>query len=166
MPTTPRPGVAPPPGPRFVLLFCVLPIVVGGSIYLLFRDNHLLMFRWAGWLGLTRLILAARIYTLQHGQILPEWLLFSVPDGVWVFSITAFFTRLWHDGSWYVRAFWIALGPALAMGGELGQALGLVPGTYDPADLVFYGVSAILAFALAQWAVRLARGAVGDAEPG
>jgi hypothetical protein len=73
---------------------------------------------------------------------------------VWVFASTAFFTRLWHDGPWYLRAFWISLGPALAMGGELGQALGVVPGTYDPADLVFYGVSAMLAFLLASLAVR------------
>ena len=152
-----RAGVASPPGVRFVLVFCVAPIVVGGLIYLAFRDEHLLMFRWAEWLGFGRLITAARLYSLRHGGALPEWVLYSVPDGVWVFASTAFFTRLWHDGHWLVRAFWISLGPALAMGGELGQALGIVPGTYDPADLLFYFVAAMLAFGAAQVAVVRAR---------
>jgi len=151
------------PGLGFVLLYCALPILVGGLIYLAFRDTSLLMFRWAGWLGVDRAIDAMRVVTLPHRPGIPEWILFSVPDGVWVFACTAFFARLWHDGHWAYRAFWIGLGPVLAIGGELGQLsfIGLVPGTFDMADMVFYTVSTAAALWLAQRAVARARARAG-----
>jgi hypothetical protein len=132
---------------------------VGGLIYLAFRDSSLLMFRWAGWIGLDGAIDSLRVHTLPHRSLLPDWVLFSVPDGVWVFACTAFFARLWHDGHWAFRVFWIGLGPALAIGGELGQlgVLGLVPGTFDVADLLFYLIATVAALWLAQRAVRRAR---------
>lgn len=148
------------PGPSlgYVLLYCALPILVGGLIYLAFRDDSLLMFRWAGWVGLDGLIEAGRGYSLPYRPFIPDWILFSVPDGVWVFASTAFFARLWHDGHWALRVVWIGMGPVLAIGGELGQHawLGLVPGTFDPADLLFYVVSAVAALWFAQRAVRQA----------
>jgi hypothetical protein len=146
------------PGVGFVLLYCALPILVGGLIYLAFRDTSLLMFRWAGWFGLDVAIEAMRVHTLPHRPGIPDWILFSVPDGVWVFACTAFFARLWHDGHWVFRGFWIGLGPALAIGGELGQLgfIGLVPGTFDPADMIFYIASTAAALWLAQRAVRRA----------
>ncbi len=149
----------PAPGVGYVLLYCVLPIFIGGMIYLAFRDTSLLMFSWAETIGLDAAIEAMRVHTLPHRPGIPDWILFSVPDGVWVFACTTFFARLWHDGAWYYRAFWIGLGPALAIGGELGQLtwIGLVPGTFDPADLLFYVVSGVAALWLAQRHAAAAR---------
>ena len=142
----------PGPGLGFVLLYCALPILVGGLIYLAFRDTSLLMFRWAGWIGLDAAIDAMRVHTLPFRPGIPDWVLFSVPDGVWVFACTAFFARLWHDGHWAFRLFWIGLGPVLAIGGELGQLgfIGLVPGTFDPADMIFYVIAGVAALWLAR----------------
>mgnify|MGYP006971705643 CR=1 FL=1 len=153
----------PGPGLGFLALYCALPILVGGLIYLAFRDTSLLMFRWAGWVGLDVVIDAMRVYTLPHRPSVPDWILFSVPDGVWVFACTAFFARLWHDGHWFFRAFWIGMGPALAIGGELGQLpfIGLVPGTFDPADLVFYVACTAAALWLVRGALSRARAGVG-----
>jgi hypothetical protein len=153
----------PGPGLGYVLVYCALPILVGGLIYLAFRDTSLLMFHWAGWIGLDSAIEAMRVHSLPHRAAIPDWVLFSVPDGVWVFACTAFFARLWHDGHWAFRVFWIGLGPALAIGGELGQLpfIGLVPGTFDPADLLFYIVSGGAALWLAQRAVQRARARLG-----
>jgi len=148
------------PGLGFVTLYCGLPISLGGLIYLLFRDSSLLMFRWAGWLGLDGLIEAARVHSLPHAGSIPEWILFSLPDGVWVFACTAFFARLWHDGRWAARLFWIGMGSLLAIGGELGQAAGLVPGTFDWADMIFYAAAGGAALWLTQRAIRRARRAL------
>jgi hypothetical protein len=152
----------PGPGLRFVLLYCALPILVGGAIYLAFRDTSLLMFRWAGWIGLDTAVEAMRVHTMPYRPAIPDWILFSVPDGVWVFACTAFFARLWHDGPWYFRVFWIGLGPALAIGGELGQlpSIGLVPGTFDVADLLFYVLSLVAALWLTHLALRRHRARV------
>jgi hypothetical protein len=158
-PAAPAAHSIPGPGLGFVLLCCVLPVFVGGMIYLAFRDTSLLMFRWAGWLALDGAIEAMRSHTLPYRPGIPDWVLFSVPDGVWVFACTAFFARLWHDGHWAFRLFWIGLGPALAIGGELGQLpfVGLVPGTFDTADLLFYVIAAMGALAAARHATARAR---------
>ena len=123
---------------RYFLLAVVLPIVVGGLIYILFRTNTLLMFEWAETLSLTDLIIAGREAAAPLLPWVPGFVLFSVPDGVWVFSATAFFARLWHDGPLWMRLGWIGAAPAMAIGGELGQIIGLVPGTFDVIDMIAY----------------------------
>ncbi|MEL6348771.1 MAG: hypothetical protein AAFV53_37045 [Myxococcota bacterium] len=129
---------------RYVLLACLLPMTVGGLVYLLFRDTGLLMFRWADALQLTPVLVDARAAVAPLSADVPDVLRFSLPDGAWVFSYTAFFARLWRDGPLWMRVFWIGLGPAMAIGGELGQLIpGFVPGTFDPLDLVFYVVAAV-----------------------
>ena len=123
---------------RYFLAAVVLPIVVGGLIYILFRTESLLMFRWAESLSLTDLITRGRAAAAPLLPYVPGFVLFSVPDGVWVFSATAFFARLWHDGPMWMRAGWIGAAPAMAIGGELGQIVGLVPGTFDVLDMIAY----------------------------
>jgi len=120
-------------------------MVVGGVVYLLFRNTHMLMFRWVDLLGWTPALMDARHLAAPIRQWLPGWLLFSLPDGAWVFSCTAFFAHLWPDGPGWMRWGWIGLGSALAAGGEIGQVLGLVPGTFDGRDLVAYLAAAGLA---------------------
>ena len=115
-----------------------MPIILGGLIYILFRTEGLLMFQWAEALSLTDLISRGRAAAAPLLPHVPEFVLFCVPDGVWVFSATAFFARLWHDGPLWMRAVWIGITPAMAIGGELGQIVGLVPGTFDVLDMIAY----------------------------
>ena len=135
--------------PRFLLLCGFLPILVGGLIYILFRDESLCMFTWARALGLGGLVSEARVHSLPYVGYLPEWLLFSLPDGAWVFACTAVFARLWPDGPWLLRLGWIGSGSILAIGGEIGQWFGFVPGTFDPTDMVAYALAGVTAYLLA-----------------
>ena len=142
---------------RYLLLAVVLPIVIGGLIYLLFRTDSLLMFAWADQLLLTDLIVRGRAAAAPLLPHVPGFVLFSVPDGVWVFSATAFFARLWHDGPLWMRAGWIGITPAMAIGGELGQITGLVPGTYDVLDMLAYITATAGALRTAQRSAAAAR---------
>lgn len=136
--------------PAFLAVGVGLPVLLGGLTYILWRDTDMLMFVWADWLGLMPGILELRERFAPVRESLPEWLLYCFPDGVWVFACTAFFARLWPDGPAWMRWSWISLGTVLAVGGELGQLTPLVPGTFDPLDIVFYLGAAVLAYALAQ----------------
>jgi len=136
---------------RYFLLVVVLPIVVGGLIYILFRTDTLLMFQWAEAISLTDLINRGRASVATLQPLIPEFVLFSVPDGVWVFSATAFFARLWHDGPLWMRIGWIGAVPAMAIGGELGQIIGLVPGTFDIFDMIAYTAATLGALWVARW---------------
>lgn len=142
---------------RYLLLAVVLPIVIGGLIYVLFRTDSLLMFDWAEQLLLTDLIDRGRAVAAPLLPRVPDFVLFCVPDGVWVFSATAFFARLWHDGPLWMRACWIGITPAMAIGGELGQATGLVPGTFDVLDLLAYIIATAGALWFAQRSAAAAR---------
>ena len=141
---------------RYFLLAVVLPIVVGGLIYILFRVDTLLMFKWADALLLTETIAGWREQAAPLRPYLSDFVLFSVPDGVWVFSATAFFARLWHDGPLWMRLMWIGATPAMAIGGELGQIVGLVPGTFDMADMLAYVVATLAALWVANRSARSA----------
>ena len=108
------------------------------------------MFRWAATLHLAAGLDAARALAAPLAAWIPASILFSLPDGAWVFSYVAFFARLWQDGPLWMRLGWIGLGPAMAIGGELGQLVpGFVPGTFDPLDLVAYTAATAGALAVA-----------------
>lgn len=143
---------------RYFLLVVVLPLVVGGLIYILLRTDTLLMFQWADALSLTIPISRGRAAAAPLLPWVPGFVLFSIPDGVWVFSATAFFARLWHDGPLWARMLWIGMAPAMAIGGELGQLVGLVPGTFDVLDLLAYAGATLGALAIAQRSARSATG--------
>jgi hypothetical protein len=137
----------------FLAAHVVLPLLVGGGIYLAWRDTSLLMFHWLDAVGGLAPLHPLRVAAAPLRPSLPDWLLFSVPDGAWVYACVAFFGRLWLDGPRLARAFWTGLGPALAIGGEVGQIVGLVPGTFDVADVVWYAAAGVVAavFAAAPW---------------
>jgi len=137
----------------YLAVHVLLPIFIGGMIYVCWRVDHLFMFRWFDTLGLTPAVEACRAFAMPARPYIPDWILFSVPDGTWVYACVAFFGRLWRQGPLWAQVLWIGLGPAMAIGGELGQIPGWVPGTWDWVDFVCYVVAAVVSFAFAWWPV-------------
>lgn len=131
----------------FIVVHCVIPLWIGGWIYLLWRSESLLMFQWAESIGIRWFVEMGRDWFGHIGPSLPDWFLFSVPDGAWVYVATAFFGRLWRTGPLWSHVCWTSIAPALAIGGELGQIPGFIPGTFDWMDLVAY----LLAAAISYW---------------
>lgn len=123
-----------------------LPLLVGGMVYLAWRTQSLLMFSWADFIGLEHLISALRQFAAPVLPYVPEWILFSLPDAAWVYSITAAYVIVWKTASCPEGLFWISLGCLLGVGGELGQLAGVVPGTFDPVDLIVMLGAAYLSF--------------------
>jgi hypothetical protein len=118
---------------RFFLLHVVLPTAVGATIYLLFRTTSLLVFDWLQTLHLLPLVMVARQFC--SAIRLPEWLLYSLPDGLWVYAVTSWMILIWSRRP---PMPWLIVGVALGVGGELGQAVGMVSGTYQHLDMIFY----------------------------
>ncbi|EAR16287.1 MULTISPECIES: hypothetical protein [Robiginitalea] len=116
----------------FITLLC------GGLIYVLFRTATLKMFVWYETIGLGGLINELRNWSFQFAGKLPEWILFSLPDGLWIFSYVCLMLAIWRNSFSFKNAIWILIIPILAISSEIGQYLGLVIGTFDFADLLFY----------------------------
>ncbi|HEY6046787.1 MAG TPA: hypothetical protein VIU65_09300 [Pyrinomonadaceae bacterium] len=130
----------------FLVLHVLTPVTVGGLIYLRWRDSNLLMFKWFRALGLETVV-----GWLRAGAGEPSgwffWLAYSLPDGLWVYALTALMIFLWRDARSSTRFLWPSLGLLLGAGSELGQLAGVVPGSFDVIDLlvcVFAAVAAMI----------------------
>jgi len=133
-----KPNCNPKSGASLIWHVC-FPIMLGAGIYSLWRSKRLLVFTWYGWLGLYAPLLALRAKLAGVRHFLPDFVLYSLPDALWVYSFTFLMQSVWflHPKS-YGRTFWILLPVSLAVGAEVGQLLKIVPGTFDLMDIAGY----------------------------
>jgi len=122
--------------PLFLAVHVVSPTIVGFIVYLLWRSPNL---RWVGWMkavGLDRSFHEIRAWSDPLRGYVPEWLLFSLPDGLWVYALTAGMVLIWAGERGLVSRLWVACGLILGAGAELLQALDFIPGTFDWHDMI------------------------------
>lgn len=134
--------------PRAITLSsAVLSMVLGGLIYLLWRPKSLVMFSWVAALQLDGVVNDTRIWASEYVGMLPAWMCFSLPQALWLMSGCLALQLIWWktpcSGG---KRFWMFALLALAVAGEVGQALYLVEGVFDYLDLTFI----LLAFLLSR----------------
>jgi hypothetical protein len=118
-----------------------LPIIIGGLIYVLFRSDSLLMFKWFEFLGLSNIVYIVRESVTNINLF--DWVIYSLPDGLWVYSFATCLIILWNENKSYLFLFLIIpflLGPGV----EILQFFNLFKGTFDLMDLII----TIIAFSL------------------
>lgn len=128
-----------------ILFHGILPVFVGGIIYITWRSSSLLMFHWFEAMNLIDIINIMR----SNAFSVPKWFIYSLPSGLWIYSFTFILTYVWYDSKSNLKYFWIALAPIVAIGSEIGQLFGIVPGTYDFTDILLYVAFIILSFVAA-----------------
>lgn len=128
---------------RKVLLACT-PLTIGGLLYLGYRNTNLLMFRWANFLGLSRIVNSWRKFCFQYP--LPEWCYYALPDGLWLLSYILLIYIIWDSHTWK-SIIWIYALPTIAITSELIQLLDSRFGTFDIMDVICY-MGAVLLFEL------------------
>ena len=131
------------------ILLAGLPLFSGGLIYLLFRPGTLRIFKWLDLAGLREPLEILRVHTLQLVPLMPEWLIYSLPNGLWAFSYAFIITAAWWKQSGYLKYFWLISVPIVGLGYELLQLKGAIPGTFCYQDLIFCTVGITAGFALA-----------------
>jgi len=119
-------------------------LLLGGMVYLSFRSNTLVMFSWFDKINLLEPISELRLITLPLSANLPNWFLYSLPDGLWLFSYLTVLLVIWDNTISKQNIQWFFLVPILAIFSEIGQLSGIVPGTFDITDLLFYLGGSIL----------------------
>ncbi len=129
--------------PALVALHVALPLVVGVVAYVAWRDSPVRVVTW-----LPGVVVASLRDTL--GRIpLPRAVAGSLPDAAWGWAFGAALAIVWRASRWREKAPWLAAGAALAIGVELGQAAGVVPGTFDWIDLASIAIGYALGATLA-----------------
>lgn len=130
-------------------------LLVGGLIYLLFRTSSLKMFGWYKTIGLGEFTNGLRKLTIPFADKIPDWILFSLPDGLWTFSYVSLVLFIWNNSISKNNLFWILIIPTLAICSEIGQLLGFVPGVFDATDLLLYLLGMTLPFIFFKKSINL-----------
>ncbi|WP_210148253.1 hypothetical protein [Chryseobacterium scophthalmum] len=116
----------------------IISLIFGIAIYLLFRTSSLKVFGWLEILNIDFLNSDIRKFSIKYLEILPNWFLYSLPDGLWIFSYVCLMIYIWNFKLNAHSFFWIGTIPLIAIFSEIGQAINVIPGTFDFCDLLFY----------------------------
>ena len=119
-------------------------LIFGSFLYLKFRSETLLMFKWAENLGLNYIISSIRESSSVLNSPQMKYLVFSAPFGMWVISFSCFIGAIWHKDNSLSAIIWRLFVPVIAISSELLQFVGLLPGTYDTNDLLVLIFSTII----------------------
>ena len=123
----------------------IIPILIGSFIYLIYRSETLIMFDWFNALGVSDLISTIRKFPLFDAQI-PLWIKYSLPDGLWVYSLTSLMIIIWKDVNSKSKYYWITSSIIIAIIIEIGQYFKFIPGTYDSIDIFLCLIAFSLSF--------------------
>jgi hypothetical protein len=116
------------------LLGHLLTLILGGFIYISFRTESLTMFKWFAIASLDVPIAHLRAITLALALNLPSWLLYSLPNGLWVFSYISLMLMIWKNKINQQNISWFFLVPLMAILSEIGQLFKIVPGKITTID--------------------------------
>ena len=127
---------------RISLLVAVICLLFSGLIYILFRSTDMYMFlpvkACGGLSGLNE------IRSTFVGCHLPDWFLFSLPDGLWLYAYMLIVRCLWYNDNSVIKVLFLSVLPVFAITIEVLQFLSLYFGTGDIIDIVFYLVFILL----------------------
>lgn len=127
---------------KIIISLCAL--FAGGTIYLLWRSDTLLMFYWLEQLGIIDVIKGFRINLASYRNTLPNWFIYSLPNALWFYSGLLLLKKIWEDISPNDGIYWIICFCLIAFGSEIIQIFNLIGGTFDFVDLFLMIIAGLL----------------------
>ena len=125
---------------KVILSFAIL--IIGGFIYVGFRDKSLLMFTWFEQLGVGGEVDAIR--GLVNSEGVYGWVKNSLPDGLWLFAYMFLVDAIWNGSKLISSYIFIYSLPFFALLSEFFQYFGLLQGVFDWVDVASYLFAIIL----------------------
>ena len=126
------------------IIISIILFFLGGIIYLGYRSKTLLMFKWVNSLNISDTITSWRSFSTQYP--LSDWVLYSLPDGLWLLSYMILIDAVWGTDSKGL-SYWLYILPFIGIASELIQIILPIMGTFDYIDLTCY-ISAVLIYKL------------------
>jgi len=127
-----------------IMTYVLLPIFIGGLIYIVSRSKSLKMFNWFEKINLSNEVRIIRDYFSNIE--LPNWIIYNLPDFLWVFSFTSLLFIIWNKKIEKENVFYILFPMGIGVLSEFGQLFSIISGTFDKVDIIFYvfgGLSSI-----------------------
>lgn len=112
-----------------------LPFFIGVIIYICFRPVNLVYFHWLESIGLQKHLEEINNVFFQFRYFIPKWVLYSLPDGLWCFSLNSLFFLIWKNS--YYLSFVLFISFIFCIGTEMLQKFNIIVGYFDILDLFF-----------------------------
>ena len=129
---------------KFTLVF--LPLLIGVLIYLLYRSKNLYYYNFIHFLNINGYVLLARETAILYRKLFPTWVIYSLPDGLWLFSTGGAF--LIARKKYLLHFFWFLFIYLFMVGIEYIQKFygghGTPIGTFDKTDIIAYTYAYII----------------------
>jgi hypothetical protein len=119
------------------LCLSVSALFLGGIIYILCYASQPVFFAWISKAGLSSWLNMARHTQLASGHAIPQWIVYSLPDGLWAFAYALLIAGIWKGKNSGIKYFWMSTIPVLIIGAELLQYTEMVKGTFSFVDIAF-----------------------------
>lgn len=128
----------------YILLNIITPLLFGITIYVFFRNDNLLFYKWLESIGNYNFTFPVSVDLTQTSMAvqIPEWVKFSLSDGIWIYVFTSTLFAIWIQR---INVFWLSLPLLLGIVLEIAQLYKYVPGTFDSIDLIFLAIGYVLA---------------------
>lgn len=133
----------------FQAAIAILPLVPGALIYLYLRPVKPVFIEWLKLFGLENSHVLKHFNFTDSQMLIPDWIIFSLPSGLWAFAYSFIINRIWNLNNSKVRVFWIASIPVFIFGPEVLQLTHFLPGTYSFFDMVFSAVGMLAGYIIA-----------------
>jgi hypothetical protein len=114
---------------------CFVALLLGGIIYVLFRASEPVFFKWIPGLASDSWFNIVRHRSLSFSQFLPDWFVFSLPNGLWAFAYALLISGIWAESKSWLKTFWMASIPLLVLGFEILQYTRTIPGVFCLYDI-------------------------------
>jgi hypothetical protein len=122
---------------KVTILLSVVALLFGGLIYIFLRPSEYLFFGLPKFFGLDKWINFNNQFSNSLYQILPDWFIYSLPNGLWAFVYSLLIAGIWWNTKSFIRYFWLGTIPILILGWEIFQLIKILPGTYSMGDIIF-----------------------------
>ena len=120
----------------------LLMLCIGGLIYIVFRDESLLMFDWFENIGISQHIKLFR--GIFGTEWMYSWVKYSLPDGLWLIAYMLIIDAIWNGSNSISFYIFIYALPFFALLSEMLQYFGLFSGVFDWIDVICYSLAILL----------------------
>lgn len=126
---------------KFTLIF--FPLLLGILIYLLYRSRNLFYYNLIHYLNMHGYVSLARQTAIIYRKLFPTWSIYSLPDGLWLFSTGAAFLMcrnfykfhlIWYS---FIYVFMVLIEFIQKFYGGHGTIIG----TFDKKDILAFTIA-------------------------
>lgn len=127
---------------KFGVCIIITSLLLGSLIYFITRTEATILNHWLAKAGGESILLSFQ--NLVDNTSLPHWVIYSLPDGLWMLALATSIMMIWHyELNLSSIAFTVLAGSAGAIF-EVLQGMNVIKGTFDWSDLFFVTAASVL----------------------